>query len=111
MLLSTLGGQRVVYGNFRVYLCQHHAIFKKAGLPTTTYRYLAKDMTLDIDGMLEDLRAAPKGSTFVLHTVAHNPTGVDPSAFDACPDIPRRASKRPSQPPPPVVGSKRKLAV
>ena len=57
----------------------HHAIFKKAGLPTTTYRYLAKDMTLDIDGMLEDLRAAPKGSTFVLHTVAHNPTGVDPS--------------------------------
>jgi len=37
--------------------------------------------------------------------------GVDPASFDACPDIPRRASKRPNQPPPPVVGSKRKLAV
>ena len=23
--------------------------------------------------------AAPKGSTFLLHTVAHNPTGVDPT--------------------------------
>lgn len=36
-------------------------------------------MGLDIDGMLEDLRAAPEGSTFILHTVAHNPTGVDPT--------------------------------
>ena len=57
----------------------HHAIFKKANLPTTSYRYLKEDMTLDIDGMLQDLAAAPKGSTFVLHTVAHNPTGVDPT--------------------------------
>lgn len=57
----------------------HHTIFKKAGLPTTTYRYLTKTMGLDIDGMLADLSAAPKGSTFVLHTVAHNPTGVDPT--------------------------------
>jgi len=57
----------------------HFAIFKKAHLNTTTYRYLNKDMTLDIDGMLADLSAAPKGSTFVLHTVAHNPTGVDPT--------------------------------
>ena len=37
--------------------------------------------------------------------------GVDPAAFDACPDIPRRAAKRPNQPPPSVVGGKRKLAV
>jgi len=57
----------------------HHAIFKKAGLTTTTYRYLTKAMTLDIDGMLADLNSAPKGSCFVLHTVAHNPTGVDPT--------------------------------
>ena len=57
----------------------HFAIFKKAHLNTTTYRYLNKDMTLDIDGMLADLSAAPKGATFVLHTVAHNPTGVDPT--------------------------------
>eukprot|EP00961_Rhodomonas_salina_P260329 3517968-Rhodomonas_salina.5 len=36
-------------------------------------------MTLDIDGMLADLEAAPDGSVFVLHTVAHNPSGVDPT--------------------------------
>ena len=36
-------------------------------------------MGLDIDGMLQDLSAAPDGSVFVLHTVAHNPSGVDPT--------------------------------
>jgi len=36
-------------------------------------------MGLDIEGMLADLRDAEKGSVFILHTVAHNPTGVDPS--------------------------------
>ena len=36
-------------------------------------------MSLDIDGLLADLKAAPQNSTFVLHTVAHNPSGVDPS--------------------------------
>jgi len=34
--------------------------FRKAGLTTTTYRYLTKAMTLDIDGMLADLNSAPK---------------------------------------------------
>jgi aspartate/tyrosine/aromatic aminotransferase len=36
-------------------------------------------MSLDIDGMLADLKAAPQNATFVLHTVAHNPSGVDPT--------------------------------
>jgi aspartate/tyrosine/aromatic aminotransferase len=57
----------------------HHAIFAKAGLKTFKYRYLNQTMGLDIDGMLQDLSAAPDGSVFVLHTVAHNPSGVDPS--------------------------------
>eukprot|EP00960_Hanusia_phi_P069260 767048-Hanusia_phi.AAC.5 len=57
----------------------HHQIFKKAGLQTHSYRYLTKDMKLDIDGMLADLKAAPEGSVFIFHTVAHNPTGVDPT--------------------------------
>jgi len=57
----------------------HHNIFKKAGLEVKTYRYLTKTMSLDIDGLLADLRAAPENSTFVLHTVAHNPSGVDPT--------------------------------
>jgi len=36
-------------------------------------------MSLDLDGMLEDLNKAKEGSVFVLHTVAHNPSGVDPT--------------------------------
>ncbi|KAJ1491886.1 pyridoxal phosphate-dependent transferase, partial [Baffinella frigidus] len=54
----------------------HHTIFQKSGLKTKKYRYLTPTMGLDIAGMLADLSAAPKGSVFVLHTVAHNPTGV-----------------------------------
>ena len=27
----------------------------------------------------QDINAAPKGSIFLLHACAHNPTGVDPS--------------------------------
>jgi hypothetical protein len=57
----------------------HHTIFGKAGLKTFKYRYLNSTMGLDLDGMLADLRAAPEGSVFVLHTVAHNPSGVDPT--------------------------------
>jgi len=57
----------------------HHTIFQKSGLKTKKYRYLTPTMGLDIAGMLADLSAAPKGSVFVLHTVAHNPTGVDPT--------------------------------
>jgi len=77
----------------------HHTIFQKAGLKTKTYRYLNPQMGLDFEvsfpraacvcsninymfspqGMCADLSAAPRGSVFVLHTVAHNPTGVDPS--------------------------------
>ena len=48
-------------------------------METKLYRYLTLTMGLDINGMLEDLKAADKGSIFVLHTVAHNPTGVDPT--------------------------------
>jgi len=29
--------------------------------------------------MLEDLKACPNGSVILLHSCAHNPTGVDPS--------------------------------
>jgi len=57
----------------------HHTIFQKCGMETAKYRYISKMMDLDIDGMLADLKAAPKGSVFVLHTIAHNPTGVDPT--------------------------------
>lgn len=29
--------------------------------------------------MVEDIKAAPKGSIFLLHACAHNPTGIDPT--------------------------------
>ena len=37
------------------------------------------ECALDINGMLDDLKAAPKGSVIVLHACAHNPTGIDPT--------------------------------
>jgi len=45
-----------------------------------TYRYFDKATKgLDIQGMLADLKEATPGSVVLLHTCAHNPTGVDPS--------------------------------
>lgn len=41
------------------------------------YRYLKPDrVTLDIEGILADAAIAPKGSVFLLHACAHNPTGT-----------------------------------
>jgi aspartate aminotransferase len=45
-----------------------------------SYRYYdAATCGLDEQGMLEDLRAMPRGSIVILHACAHNPTGVDPT--------------------------------
>ena len=58
----------------------HNAVFTDSGLEVNKYRYYNKDtIGLDFDGMLEDLKAAPKGSIVLLHACAHNPTGIDPS--------------------------------
>jgi aspartate/tyrosine/aromatic aminotransferase len=58
----------------------HFNIFESAGLPTSEYRYFdRKTLGLDLKGMLEDLRALPKGTCVLLHVCAHNPTGVDPT--------------------------------
>ncbi len=44
------------------------------------YRYYHRSTNaLDFDGLLEDLRGAPKGSIALLHACAHNPTGTDPN--------------------------------
>lgn len=44
------------------------------------YRYYNKEtIGLDIDGLLADIKDAPKSSIFLLHACAHNPTGVDPT--------------------------------
>ncbi|KAI1287171.1 aspartate aminotransferase [Xylaria venustula] len=58
----------------------HKAVFNDAGLKVQQYRYYDKNtIGLDFDGLIADLKAAPKGSIFLFHACAHNPTGVDPT--------------------------------
>ncbi|KAH8906642.1 hypothetical protein BR93DRAFT_968230 [Coniochaeta sp. PMI_546] len=58
----------------------HAAVFKDAGLAVEKYRYYNKDtIGLDFQGLLADLKAAPKESIFLFHACAHNPTGIDPT--------------------------------
>ncbi|KAM7275368.1 hypothetical protein ACFE04_017234 [Oxalis oulophora] len=58
----------------------HPKIFTLAGLSVKTYRYYdPATRGLDIQGLLEDLGAAPSGAIVLLHACAHNPTGVDPT--------------------------------
>lgn len=58
----------------------HNAVFGAAGIDVRSYRYFdPKTKGLNINGMIEDLDAAPAGSAVLLHVCAHNPTGVDPT--------------------------------
>uniref|UniRef100_U4LKD7 Aspartate aminotransferase n=1 Tax=Pyronema omphalodes (strain CBS 100304) TaxID=1076935 RepID=U4LKD7_PYROM len=58
----------------------HKAVFNDCGLDVKTYRYYNKEtIGLDIDGLLADIKDAPKNSIFLLHACAHNPTGIDPT--------------------------------
>jgi aspartate aminotransferase len=77
--------QRWYPGAKKIYIpspswANHAAVFKDSGLEVEKYRYYNKDtIGLDFEGMVEDIKAAPKGSIFLLHACAHNPTGVDPT--------------------------------
>lgn len=56
----------------------HQAVFTRAGFEVSNYRYKAAGRDgMDFDGMIEDLRAAEKGTVVVLHACCHNPTGYD----------------------------------
>lgn len=58
----------------------HSNVLREAGVPFKSYRYYhSLRNRLDIAGLLEDLRKAPKRSVILLHACAHNPTGVDPT--------------------------------
>ncbi|CAO3658484.1 unnamed protein product [Umbelopsis vinacea] len=58
----------------------HIPIFGDSGMQVEKYRYFDKSSNgLDINGMLDDLKNAPKNSVVLLHACAHNPTGVDPT--------------------------------
>ncbi|CAL8138675.1 unnamed protein product [Orchesella dallaii] len=59
----------------------HRLVMLNAGFQEyKSYRYWdPATRSLDLKGMLEDLRAAPERSVIILHACAHNPTGVDPT--------------------------------
>ncbi|KAE9375773.1 glutamate oxaloacetate transaminase 2 [Stipitochalara longipes BDJ] len=77
--------QRFYPGAKKIYIptpswANHAAVFKDSGLEVEKYRYYNKDtIGLDFEGMIADIKGAPKGSIFLLHACAHNPTGVDPT--------------------------------
>ncbi|KAI8611573.1 pyridoxal phosphate-dependent transferase [Chytriomyces sp. MP71] len=58
----------------------HPKIFAAAHLPVVEYEYWnPKTRSIHYDILLDNLKTAPRGSIFVLHACAHNPTGLDPS--------------------------------
>ncbi|KAI0515115.1 aminotransferase [Xylaria bambusicola] len=77
--------QRFYPGDKTIYIpnpswANHKAVFSDAGLKVQQYRYYDKNtIGLDFEGLIADIKAAPKGSIFLFHACAHNPTGVDPS--------------------------------
>ena len=44
-----------------------------------TFYFRRAGTGFDFSGMLEDLKSCPNGSVILLHSCAHNPTGVDPT--------------------------------
>jgi aspartate/tyrosine/aromatic aminotransferase len=58
----------------------HPQVFAAAGLTTSSYPYAHPESgALDLDRMLDTLRAAAAGDVVVLHACCHNPTGIDPT--------------------------------
>ncbi|KAJ8140367.1 hypothetical protein OY671_006442 [Metschnikowia pulcherrima] len=75
-------------GNPSIYLSKptwanHNQIFTSLGLEVATYPYWdAENKKLNIDGFVKAIQSAPKGSIFLLHACAHNPTGLDPTSSE-----------------------------
>ncbi len=58
----------------------HPQIFNAAGMAIQRYEYLNANKTgLDFGRMIDSLTQAKSGQAILLHTVCHNPTGVDPT--------------------------------
>nr|CAD7406689.1 unnamed protein product [Timema cristinae] len=59
----------------------HRGIFESSGLTDAReYRYWdPATRSIDMEGLLEDLRNAPKKSVIILQACSHNPTGLDPT--------------------------------
>lgn len=77
--ISKFCGDKLIYLSDPTW-ANHKAIFETQGLKTANYAYWnAASKSLDLEGYLRDIKAAPNGSVFVVHACAHNPTGLDPS--------------------------------
>jgi len=58
----------------------HINIFKDSGLLPTYYPYYdSKNKAVDFSALMDFVQKEEKGSVFMLHACAHNPTGCDPS--------------------------------
>jgi len=58
----------------------HIPIMKNAGCEPAQYTYYhAASCSYDHAGCMQSVNDAPKGSVFLMHACAHNPTGCDPS--------------------------------
>jgi aspartate aminotransferase len=58
----------------------HPTIFQKAGCTVEKYPYWdEKSRGFDFAGMMAHMDSAERGSAYLLHPCAHNPTGVDPT--------------------------------
>lgn len=92
-VLSGTGGLRVAAEFFKRYMpegteihiptptwANHKNCFHDAGMVWKGYTYYdANTKGLNYDGMVADITAAPDKSVIMLHSCAHNPTGVDPT--------------------------------
>lgn len=58
----------------------HIPIMRNSGLVPAEYKYYnSKTRSFDFEGMSQDLLSIENGSVLLIHAVAHNPTGCDPS--------------------------------
>lgn len=58
----------------------HVPLLAEAGIRLEPYPYYdSKKRIVQIEQMLDVLRAAPKGDVVLLHACCHNPSGIDPS--------------------------------
>ena len=56
----------------------HRALFSSAGFKVDTYAYYdAQHHSVNFEGLINSLNAAPTGTVVVLHACCHNPTGYD----------------------------------
>jgi aspartate/tyrosine/aromatic aminotransferase len=77
--LTTNMGAKTIYMSDPTW-GNHPAIFKKAGFTVKEYAYYEeKTRGFNFDGMMKALGAMEPGAAILLHSCAHNPTGVDPT--------------------------------